>query len=304
MLKNMTSPLQNRSRGTTGRYYRKINRMLTWNERSHSICWLATMLIVATTTIFPLSCCSSLALEDTKFASSSLSSSSSTTTTKTHLTKDNFDDITANKTVFIKWAAPWCGHSQELAPAWDQLVATSFKHDRQEDHTSTNFMPHSFPLLLIAEVDCSKEADWCTEMGYTAYPTLTFGDASMQGRYLQTYHSLNRDYESLRQFVMSTLLRQTFCTPGNFLAEGRCSVEEKHRIQTYFDMPVPKLRSFIQREEGLIQAAENAFGQATKEMQTKYDVASKGFEAAKAKIKRQLKLMGSILQQKQQQQQE
>jgi thiol-disulfide isomerase/thioredoxin len=252
---------------------------------------MTTLLILGT---LLLSCASSTYSESNKFVLSSL-----TTTTKIYLTKNNFDDITANKTVFIKWAAPWCGHSQELAPAWDQLVSSNFTQNErpQDDAVSSKSIPHHFPLL-IAEVDCAKEADWCAEMGYTAYPTLTFGDPSLQGRYMQTYDSLNKDYQSLRQFVTSTLLSQSFCTPGNYLVKGRCSAEEIHRIQMYFDMPVPKLRSSIQWEEEMIKAAEDSFHRATDEMQARYDATSKGFEATKANIKRQLKFMRRILQQK------
>jgi thiol-disulfide isomerase/thioredoxin len=212
---------------------------------------------------------------------------------KTFLTKETFHAVTANKTVFIKWAATWCGHSQDLAPAWDRLVAANFDNEKADSESNDVVIP-----LLIAEVDCTKQADWCSEMGYTAYPTLTYGDASLNGRYLQTYQSLQKDYESLRDFVQSSLWNRSFCTPGNFLVDGRCSIEEKDRIQQYFDMPLAELQSSIESEEGSLQAAEDSFRRSTSAMKAQYDALSKGHEANKAKIKRQLQLMKRVLEQK------
>ncbi|KAG7342860.1 thioredoxin [Nitzschia inconspicua] len=217
---------------------------------------------------------------------------------KIFLDEANFDVVTANKTVFIKWAAPWCGHSQELAPAWDELAATTIFLDDNDPAAADATDAEPFIPLLIAEVDCLKEANWCTEMGYTAYPTLTYGDASMTGRYLQTYQSVQKDYASLRDFVQSTLWNRPFCTPGNFLVEGRCNVDEKTRIQRYFDMSLSELRSSIDSEEGLLQRAEGQFRQSTAAMQAEYDALTNGHEAIKAQIKRQLELLNRLLEKK------
>lgn len=215
-------------------------------------------------------------------------SSSSDDPNKLFLTKETFEGVTANKTVFIKWAAPWCSHSQDLAPAWDRLAAasaTNFEHSSSDP---------TIPLL-IAEVDCSKESDWCTEMGYTAYPTLTYGDASNMGRYLHTYQSLQKDFDSLHQFVESTLWEQAFCTPGNYLVDGFCNATEKARIQQYYDVSLAELASFIEREESLLHAAEETFRKSTATMKAQYDKLSKGREKTKAQIKRQLQLMKQVL---------
>jgi len=127
------------------------------------------------------------------------------------LSRINYDDLTANKTVFIKWAAPWCGHSQELAPVWDRLVAAVIAEKADDIENSEN-------SFLIAEVDCSQEQQWCIEMGYTAYPTLTYGDGSVGGIFLQKYTSVNKEFEDLYQFYKDKLLDKSFCTPGNLAA--------------------------------------------------------------------------------------
>ncbi|KAI2499132.1 intramolecular oxidoreductase [Fragilaria crotonensis] len=57
-----------------------------------------------------------------------------------HLTADNYDLLTADKSVFIKYYAPWCGHCKKLAPEWDKLAA---------DWVDS-------PMGLVAEVDCTS----------------------------------------------------------------------------------------------------------------------------------------------------
>jgi len=190
--------------------------------------------------------------------------------------------------VFIKWAAPWCGHSQELAPAWDRLVAAITTASGDDDGDDNSF--------LIAEVDCSKESEWCTtEMGYTAYPTLTYGDASMGGVFLQKYTSVKKSYEDLHKFITEKLLHKSFCTPGNVAACG--DSEEQDRILRYSEMSISELELLVKEEETLIDEAEKGFETRNKELQAEYDQISKEHESNSASIKRQLKLYKKLLHQ-------
>jgi thiol-disulfide isomerase/thioredoxin len=59
-----------------------------------------------------------------------------------HLTPDNFDDMTAGKSVFLKFYAPWCGHCKKIAPDWNKLME-AFPGDKAGK--------------LVAEVDCTAE---------------------------------------------------------------------------------------------------------------------------------------------------
>ena len=203
------------------------------------------------------------------------------------LTKSNYDSLTANKTVFVKWAAPWCGHSQELAPTWDRLVvATAFDAESSGDDSHWN-------SFLIAEVDCSRDQQWCVEMGYKAYPTLTYGDGSMGGMFLQTYTSVKKDYDDLLQFYKYNILHMSYCTPGNLAACGKA--ERQEQIRRYSELPIEELERLVAKEEALIGVAKNEFERRNQELQAEYDQILKDHESNIATIKRQLKLFKKLL---------
>jgi len=64
------------------------------------------------------------------------------------LTTDNYDSLTAGKTIFVKFYAPWCGHCKKLAPDWNKLI------DAFEGHATA----------LIGDVDCTAEGKPLCEM--------------------------------------------------------------------------------------------------------------------------------------------
>ena len=63
------------------------------------------------------------------------------TTTGLELTTKNFEEMTAGKTVFIKFFAPWCGHCKAMGPDWEKLMTEYKDHD----------------VALVAEVDCTSD---------------------------------------------------------------------------------------------------------------------------------------------------
>mmetsp|Transcript_47260 Transcript_47260/g.52833 ORF Transcript_47260/g.52833 Transcript_47260/m.52833 type:complete len:371 (-) Transcript_47260:186-1298(-) len=148
--------------------------------------------------------------------------------------------------------------------------------------------------LLIAEVDCSKESEWCIEMGYLAYPTLTYGDSSMGGIFLQQYTSLKKSYDDLLTFAKEKLVHKSFCTPGNIAA---CADEKRDRIRQYSDRTIHDLELLIEKEESLIDEARRKVGKRNKGLQLEYDQISKRYESETAILKRQLKLYKKLLDQ-------
>lgn len=138
----------------------------------------------------------------------------------TMLTIDNYFELTKNKSVFIKFFAPWCGHCQAMQGDWDQLMA--------KYNDSTDF--------LIAEVDCTESGEeLCEKYGVQGYPSLKYGDPYN----LEDYDG-DRDYEALNDFVEEQLTPQ--CDPNNL---DLCDEESKEFVKKIQDMGYWKLEAMI-----------------------------------------------------------
>lgn len=233
------------------------------------------MLLVFNYLLFSFYCSLSsfVGLAVTAAAETSSSSASTTKAKSIPLAQSTFAEVTSGKTVFIKWYAPWCGHCQALAPVWE-LLASNF-HSEQG---------------LIAEVDCTVEEDWCISMGITAFPTLTYGETSYDGVFLEEYDD-DTSFKNLSEFVQKTL-HSPFCSPGNIDA---CDEEMQKTIATYWDMPINELRIAIQNEEDILKDAEQKFQKAARVLQTDYDDIAKIYESETAKLKRQIKLYNELI---------
>jgi thiol-disulfide isomerase/thioredoxin len=86
-------------------------------------------------------------------AAAALACSTSSTVVMVHaleLTTLNYDEMTAGKTVFIKFYAPWCGHCKAMGPDWEKLMTEYKDHD----------------VALVAEVDCTSDTgdDLCEQL--------------------------------------------------------------------------------------------------------------------------------------------
>jgi len=97
------------------------------------------------------------------------------------LTGSSFSDVVGKGDTFVKFYAPWCGHCQKLAPAWDELAA-NFKSDKQ---------------VKIAKVDCTQHQAVCQEHEVRGYPTLGY---FRNGRKIETYKGA-RNLPELTSFV-------------------------------------------------------------------------------------------------------
>lgn len=109
------------------------------------------------------------------------------------LTKEAFEEQTTGKSLFVKFFAPWCSCSQDLAPEWEQL-GKEFKTNTIGTYSSS----------LIAKVDCCTEDErwWCFQLGITGFPTLLYGNPSHGGVFLEEYKSLARSFnKNLMAFV-------------------------------------------------------------------------------------------------------
>lgn len=95
----------------------------------------------------------------------------------------NFEQVAFDETknVFIKFYAPWCTHSKEMAPAWEALAK------KYRDHKD----------IIIAELDAT--ANELEAFVVHAFPTLKYFPAG-PGRKVIEYKSA-RDLETLSKFL-------------------------------------------------------------------------------------------------------
>lgn len=100
------------------------------------------------------------------------------------LSTASFPGVVAQGDTFVKFYAPWCGHCQKLAPAWEEL-AKAFEKDEQ---------------VKIAKVDCTLHQAVCQEFEIKGYPTLAYFRA---GRKVETYKGA-RTLSELKEFVTTT----------------------------------------------------------------------------------------------------
>jgi len=73
------------------------------------------------------------------------------------LTDDNFQQEIADKVVFVKFFAPWCGHCKSLAPIWEEIAVT---------------LPDEGVDAVIADVDCTTQEKLCANYKIQGFPTL------------------------------------------------------------------------------------------------------------------------------------
>jgi protein disulfide-isomerase-like protein len=168
-----------------------------------------------------------------------------------HLTKDNYDELTAGRTVFIKMYAPWCGHCKSMAPAWETLTTEWEGKDG----------------ALVAEVDCTSDEGKpvCDANGVQGFPTIKWGDPAA----LEDYQG-GRDLEAFRTFAEENLKPQ--CSPANI---DLCTDEKKAQIEELMALSGEMLDEKIKTQEGEMEKAEADFKELVEKLQKKYERANK-----------------------------
>jgi protein disulfide-isomerase-like protein len=196
------------------------------------------------------------------------------------LTKTNFDEVTKGKTVFIKFFAPWCGHCQELAPAWEQMAAEWVRHENG----------------LVAQVDCTSDQDLCNDFDIQGLPTLLYGDPSESGAYLHEYRE-SKSYEALSKFAKD-VIAAPMCSPANL---DPCESEMRAQIEDVLALSEAELEEAIARKEQEIETAEKEFAEEFQKMQTRYDELAAENQTKEARIKANIKMIKAVQQAQEQQ---
>eukprot|EP00439_Symbiodinium_sp_Y106_P050130 s994_g6.t1 len=130
--------------------------------------------------------------------------------------------LLGGRSAFVRFYAPWCGHSQAMQPAWQQLAKAY----------------QSSGDILISDIDCTvpdnedrrpimlqvpKDTELCRNQSIESYPTLKYFNAET-GHAGRTYADA-RDYESLRRVAERAMMR---CVPST---KQDCDARQK----TYID---------------------------------------------------------------------
>jgi len=177
------------------------------------------------------------------------------------LTKANFDSETSGKQVFIKFMAPWCGHCQQLAPAWDKLM--------EEFASSTS--------SVVGKVDCTTDEDLCTTYGVEGYPTIKYGDLAD----LKDYQG-EREYEALSTFAKENL--GPVCSPKHL---ELCDEAQKKAITEAEAMSDADIEAKLKTQDDAIKAAEKKFEEKVEALQKQYEDLSKEKEDALALLRKE-----------------
>jgi len=186
------------------------------------------------------------------------------------LSKADWDEKTAGKSVFVKFFAPWCGHCKAMKPAWDELMQ-EFAGDKN---------------VLVADVDCTAAGkELCNENGVQGFPTLKFGDPNN----LEDYKG-GRDKASLASFAKENL--GPSCGPDNL---DLCDADKKAQVEKFLAMSIDDLKAAIKVKEDESAKADKDLEDLLKDLQAQYEAGNKKKDATKAEIKASgLGLMKSV----------
>jgi len=150
------------------------------------------------------------------------------------LTPENWEAETKDRTIFVKFFAPWCGHCKKIKPDWDRLTADF----------------EGAPSALIGEVDCTSSGKTlCEKFGITGFPRLMWG----KGDNLEQYSGA-RNYNELKEFADDFI--GTSCGPG---ALDSCEPEKRKLLEKIMEMSDDKLEAKIKSFEKIKADAETAF---------------------------------------------
>jgi len=188
-----------------------------------------------------------------RFTIVALSILSSASANVLSLTSQNIDSVN-DKTVFIKFFAPWCGHCKSMAADWEKLARImSVNAD-----------------LVIAEADCTSAniGSLCEDNGIKGFPTLKYGNIMS----LSDYDGA-RTYSELVEFATENL--KPACSPSDL---DLCDDAEKATIQKYLEMSPELISKMIADVDSLIAVEDKKLSDAVEKLSATYDDMMEEFE--------------------------
>jgi len=190
------------------------------------------------------------------------------------LTPENWDELTAGKSVFVKFFAPWCGHCKKMKPAWDSLMSEYESSD----------------TVLIADVDCINAGkDLCSQNGVKGFPTVKWGAADA----LEDYKG-GRDLDNLKSFA-STLGPQC-----NVETLNHCSEEQTGVIKSLHEETAETLAQSVATFNTKQEEIEKVFQEEVSKLQQTFQELSETKENGLKLLKKKsnIVIVQSVLKQK------
>jgi len=190
---------------------------------------------------------------------------------KHELTMATWEEATLDKTVFVKFFAPWCGHCKRMKPDWEKLV-------KEYSNSST---------VAVAAVDCiGAGKSLCTLAGVKGFPAIKYGDPSdIQG--MEDYKG-QRTYKSLSSFAAKL---GPLCGPARL---EHCNEEQKARIVEFTAMTPQERQALIDDKVGAIQEREASFKTLTDGITQQYKEASAEKEKKQRTVKEPLDMLRAV----------
>lgn len=161
-----------------------------------------------------------------------------------------------DKTVFVKFYAPWCGHCKKLAPVWEKLT------DTLEDNTAVH----------IVEVDCTQDVDVCQKYEVSGYPTLKYGVPPV----LQMYQG-GRTEEDLIAFAT-----ELSCSIAD---QTQCSPTDQKLIESLLQSTPADIATQVKEFDTQLAKVTEEFDEGVKKLQDTFEKLQQNKETTAATIK-------------------
>eukprot|EP00980_Cylindrotheca_fusiformis_P029069 scaffold22713_cov139-Cylindrotheca_fusiformis.AAC.6 len=213
------------------------------------------------------------------------------------LNDDNYERVTAGKTVFIKYFAPWYAlslYSFCYMPN-RQLIIIHFCDFRNpgadtaiaEDWEKLADEWAGSDIGLIAEVDCTGESTQILCSDIEGFPTLKYGDPSV----LDEYQG-ERDYDELAAFAKENL--KPSCSPKNL---SLCDEATKKEISKFESMSFAELSGLAEEVNQQIAELEDVAGDKIMVLESQINeiIEKYNVDSQKLKADSNFKYMMSIL---------
>lgn len=174
-----------------------------------------------------------------------------------------------SKGVFVKFFAPWCGHCQEMAPEWEKLSQLASDS------------------LIIAEVDCTQQAQLCEKEGVVSFPTLL---AFPIGTDESHQYQGERTYEAFKVFIDKGGLSPV-CSSEH---KEACSEEDLQTLQQLEALGENEVAKRLKEHEAVLKAADEELDAFRHKLYAQYETLQSKIEDKKKELKPMMRLLKQV----------